>query len=85
MKNKNKIMLKEALSEGSKISSKRCSLAIFVLILIVVVLSEQWFGLDLDNEKFKSLVTLVEINLFAVLGDKVTKAFKKEKPEEKSV
>jgi hypothetical protein len=72
-------MLKEALSEGSKISSKRCSLAIFTIILIITLFSEQWFGLKLDEPKFDALIGLVELNLLAVLGDKVAGIFNKNK------
>ena len=68
-------MLKEMFSEGSKISSKRVSLLVLLVIVTVSYYAEQFLGsccdFKIDNEKFGMMITLTEVALWTVLGDKL--------------
>jgi len=62
--------LEAMLSEGSKISSKRCITFLASVVLVISLFSEQWFKMDIDNDKFHYLVYLIEVGLGTVAVEK---------------
>ena len=79
-------MLREMLSEGSKISSKRVTLVFFCLLLALITLLRQFGGegLSIPDGWYTAIVGLTELNVLAVLGDKgvaIMEAWKGNKPE----
>lgn len=64
-------LLKDMLSEGSKVSSKRVTLVVLLLIVTVSYYCEQFFNCKVSLDKFNAMITLTEVALFAVLGDKL--------------
>lgn len=77
-------MLKEMLSEGSKISSKRVITFVALIVVVISYLSEQFFKLIVDNEKFNYMIYLVEVGLGTVALDNISKYFGKNKVDEPS-
>lgn len=64
-------LLKDMLSEGNKVSSKRVCLAVLLTIVTVSYYCEQFFNCKISMDKFDAMITLTEVALWTVLGDKL--------------
>lgn len=64
-------LLKDMLSEGNKVSSKRVCLAVLLTIVTLSYYCEQFFNCKVSIDKFDAMITLTEVALWTVLGDKL--------------
>jgi hypothetical protein len=66
-------ILKDMLSSGSKISSKRVITAVGILLITICTLSELFFDFTVAENTFKYLIYLVEIGLGSIVLEKFAK------------
>ena len=66
-------MLKEMLSSGSKVSSKRVLAAVTMALLIICTLTEWFTNLSVSNATFENIVYLIGANILAIASEGFTK------------